>query len=180
MLDLNRGVSNFDDIKAFHGRFQLPALAIPGFLDPEMHAFRSRFLQEELNEFHEAYEDNDLAKAFDALIDLVYVALGTAFLMNLPWQDGWDAVQAANMAKVRALRESDSTRGSTYDVVKPEGWQAPDIEAVIERWHQAIVGQANLFESAAPLTGFTPRHLRNEDIHARQVAFVHADPDEQP
>ena len=39
---------------------------------------------------------------YDALIDLTYVAMGTAYMMGLPWQDLWDEVQRANMSKVRA------------------------------------------------------------------------------
>lgn len=43
------------------------------------------------------------------------------------FREAWDRVHRANMAKVRAERASDSKRGSSFDVVKPEGWQAPDL-----------------------------------------------------
>ena len=67
----------------------------------------------------------------DALIDIVYVALGTALALGVSpemWNKGWAAVHKANMAKERALRAEDSKRGTTYDVVKPEGWQSPEKE----------------------------------------------------
>jgi hypothetical protein len=35
------------------------------------------------------------------------------------------------MKKVRALRAVDSQRGSTYDVVKPSGWVAPDLSDLV-------------------------------------------------
>lgn len=117
----------FDDIKRFHQKFNLPGREIPGFLEPELLDFRKKFLQEELNEFADACELNDLVRAFDALIDLVYVALGTAWLMNMPFDEGWAVVHAANMRKVRANRPEDSKRGSTYDVVKPAGWIPPEM-----------------------------------------------------
>ena len=88
---------------------------------------------EELDEFNLAADSDDVPGMFDALIDLVYVALGTAHILNLPWEAGWDQVQRANMAKVRAAKDgSDSKRGSGWDVVKPDGWRAPDLEAVLQ------------------------------------------------
>jgi hypothetical protein len=39
------------------------------------------------------------------------------------------------MKKVRAAKDgSDSVRGSAWDVVKPPGWTAPDIESVLRDW----------------------------------------------
>lgn len=94
---------------------------------------RLRFLKEELQETENAYVDGDLAKFFDGLIDLVYVALGTAHIAGLPWQAGWDAVQKANMAKRRVELDEDSPRGHHTDVVKPKGWTPPDIEQLVMR-----------------------------------------------
>lgn len=119
----------WDDIIAFHNKFGLPANETPsleladGLLD-----FRVRFMKEELDEFVEAVMLNDSVKAFDALIDLVYVAMGTAYLCQFPWHEGWDAVQAANLTKRRVMCESESKRGSAYDIVKPEGWVSPELE----------------------------------------------------
>ncbi len=91
-------------------------------------------MEEELEEFEIGKGADDHAQMFDALLDLVYVAMGTAHLLGYPWQAGWEAVQAANMAKVRAAADgSDSKRGSSYDVVKPLGWLPPDILAILER-----------------------------------------------
>jgi predicted HAD superfamily Cof-like phosphohydrolase len=75
----------------------------------------------------------DLPKIFDGLIDLVYVALGTAQLHHFPWADGFAEVQRANMTKERATRAEQSTRGSTFDVVKPAGWTPPNIIEVLMR-----------------------------------------------
>lgn len=53
------------------------------------------------------------------------------------WNELWADVQRANMSKERALRESDSKRGSTYDVIKPAGWIPPRTEEIIAK-HQAL------------------------------------------
>jgi predicted HAD superfamily Cof-like phosphohydrolase len=148
--------TNFDDVGRFHTKFGLAVSdGRPLHPDREVLEFRMKFLLEEVFEFIEAagYEirthsresingDNlflrmvspevDHAKMFDALLDEAYVAFGTAHLLGYPWQEGWDRVQAANMAKVRAKADgSNSLRGSSFDVVKPEGWVAPDIAGLL-------------------------------------------------
>ena len=115
-----------EDIKAFHEKYGLAYDGPPRQLVGDYHDFRQGFMQEELDEYQAAHEAGDLAGQLDALVDLVYVALGTAYLQGFPFGEAWKRVQAANMAKIRVERASDSKRGSTYDVVKPPGWEAPD------------------------------------------------------
>jgi predicted HAD superfamily Cof-like phosphohydrolase len=130
-------MSGFEDVGEFHRKMGLPTSDRdqhgPHQWDDELLEFRIRFLREELDEFIEGVEETDHAKMFDALLDLVYVAFGTAHLLGYPWEDGWNAVQAANIAKRRAQTADESKRGSALDVVKPEGWQPPDIEGLLRR-----------------------------------------------
>jgi predicted HAD superfamily Cof-like phosphohydrolase len=121
-----RQPSNHDDVKEFHRKFGVPVRERPQLLNEDEHLYRLRFLREELDEFHEAYEAGDLVKAFDALLDLAYVVHGTAIMMGLPWQEGWDHVQRANMMKRRVVNGAESKRGSELDVVKPDGWVGPE------------------------------------------------------
>lgn len=128
-------LDNFGDVEAFHRKFGMPQAKGPKLLSRELFEFRVRFLKEELQEFTEAHIRGDMVGAFDGLIDLVYVALGTAELMGLPWQPGWDEVQRANMSKERAASSDDirSIRRSSFDVVKPEGWKPPNLQNVLDR-----------------------------------------------
>lgn len=134
--------SNFEDVQAFHDKFGLGQLRPerPSWPTLELLQFRYQFMAEELDEFWKAGLDPmkgvDLALAADALVDLVYVALGTADMMGLPWQALWAEVQRANMSKVRAIRIEDSLRRSTFDVVKPPGWTPPDIQGILDAHHQ--------------------------------------------
>ena len=126
--------NNYEDICKFHEKFGLSNDGKPKILDEHATQFRTKFMYEELEEFIESYNKQDLAGMADALIDLTYVAMGTAYMMGLPWQDLWNEVQRANMSKVRATDASQSKRGSSLDVVKPEGWKAPDIEGVLNKY----------------------------------------------
>lgn len=134
------------DIEKFHQKFGLEYTGKPRMLEPELFQFRFGFMHEELEEWQgeqtdliEALTADDgkpehrritmgLHQQLDALVDLCYVALGTAYLQfgRRIFNDAWHRVQAANMAKVRCEREGDSKRGSTFDVIKPEGWTPPD------------------------------------------------------
>jgi len=140
------GPDVMEDIVKFHQKFSLEYHGKPRMLEPELFDFRSRFLEEELTEWREeqvglieALTSDDgkpdhrrvalgLHQQLDALVDLVYVAVGTAYLQfgRKIFNEAWRRVQAANMSKIRAENAGLSKRGSAFDVVKPEGWQAPD------------------------------------------------------
>lgn len=114
------------DVYDFHEKFGIEQPDSPRHLPEELAHFRLKFLLEELNEYESALIAGDLETQHDALIDLVYVALGTALISGFDFEEGWDRVQRANMAKERALPDgSNSTRFSKFDVVKPEGWTPP-------------------------------------------------------
>lgn len=145
----------FQDIAEFHRAFALEYKGPPRQIDGDLAVFRAGFLAEELAEYvttdTRMQDDIVLAvqrawnaaaqlgtvpaleKKFDALIDLVYVALGTAYLHGFPFDLGWARVHAANMQKVRSASKTDGDqRGGSNDVVKPEGWVAPDLSDLVE------------------------------------------------
>ena len=91
------------DIDRFHKKFGFEKnnkVGIPE--DAELVNFRTSFLMEELSEYTNAIVKKDTAEVLDALVDIVYIALGTAWLFNLPFEKAWKEIQAANMKKIRA------------------------------------------------------------------------------
>lgn len=161
-------MSYLDDIDAFHAKFGIhypdPPRLLPG--DPprpevraalsetllelrrfgrsrdSLIAFRVGFMLEELVEYVNAHRDGELAKALDALVDLLYVLLGTVHLHGFNFRRGdrdvlapifelaWQRVHAANMAKVKGTGAT-SSRSASFDVVKPPGWQPPQLEDLV-------------------------------------------------
>ena len=120
------------DINRFHNRFGFKKNEKVGIPDnSELVNFRTSFLMEELAEYTQAITKKDDAGALDALVDIVYIALGTAWLFNLPFEKAWKEVQTANMKKVRAKSKS-KKRGTSFDVIKPKGWKAPNIDQIVE------------------------------------------------
>lgn len=132
--------TELEDVRDFHTKFGVPMADRPAFLEESMEEFRTKFMQEELNEFSDACGIGNMEKAADALVDLVYVVIGTALMMGLPWPELWAEVQRANMEKRRAVSASESKRGSTLDVVKPEGWRGPDHLPALQRAMPLCIG----------------------------------------
>lgn len=190
------------DVTAFHKKFDLKPISEGG--KPE---FKLRYdrLVEELDEIKAAMDAGNKAEFLDALVDTIYIAVGTLYLYdqtdwfnnefeypvqpgmepcswmskfdvdylrgyfteeeethcrhlpalvnhimvwaanyNWPMDAAWDEVQRANMAKERAKPDaSNSKHKSGQDIVKPEGWVAPDIDKVVD-WHQTNGGQMEM------------------------------------
>ena len=116
------------DVAEFHEHIlNDPAEESPSLVSAEYCVARTAFMHEELSEFIISATDGDIVGVADALADIVYVALGTAYKMGLPFEEIWAAVQSANMRKVRGTTK----RGNAVDARKPDGWVGP--EAVIAR-----------------------------------------------
>ena len=169
------GDSDFDDVGDFHEKFGLDNVTHHGAgqrdVDESLMNFRIKFMREELDEFEGAYEIGDEAGMFDALMDLVYVAMGTAHLKGYPWHSGWAEVQRANMAKVRAASDGrDSKRSSPWDVVKPPGWTPPDVQGVLLRTGTCRQCQRDL--SKVNLREVTASSTSRVDIHCPCGAYI--------
>lgn len=125
-VQAGRAHVELEDVRAFHEKMMVPMSPKPALLDLDGFNYRFKFLQEELDELGEGFEEGDLDKVADSLADLVYVAVGTALMMGIPWQSVWARVQRANMTKRLAKPDgSDSKRGNPLDVIKPEDFVAP-------------------------------------------------------
>jgi predicted HAD superfamily Cof-like phosphohydrolase len=135
-------MTTFDKVGHFRKAMGLPVSTFPGLLPSNQASYFVRFMMEELSEFMRACEDHHLVDATDAIVDLVYVALGCAHAMGVPFDEVFEAVHNANMQKKPADAEHRSVRGSQYDVVKPEGWEAPEktIEAILLRIRHENLG----------------------------------------
>ena len=126
MTDILKDIDNFHKKYGFEKNEKVD---IPN--NSELINFRTAFLMEELAEYTNAITKKDAAGALDALVDIVYIALGTAWLFNLPFEKAWNEVQKANMSKIRA-KDKTGKRGTKFDVIKPKDWKAPNIEKIID------------------------------------------------
>lgn len=119
------------DVYAFTRRIGAPIEPYPGFTRGEREFLRQRLshLREEIKEAEDALDADDFVAFADALVDLVYVAKGTAVHVGLVgcWHELWAAVHAANMTK-----DSATTARVKWDAVKPEGWRPPSLRPILD------------------------------------------------
>lgn len=110
------------------------------YLDEERLNWFKGVIREELGEFEAAnnifkeaigngVDDNKLLELkidmMDAIIDLVYFALGRLYELGFSNKDFdimWEAIHNANMNK----KKGNKGRGSDTDAIKPLGWQGPE------------------------------------------------------
>lgn len=136
---LQKMVKDVDD-------FQRRVLELPIRLDllpTHRLVFRADHMREEINEFVEAHTNGDYAAALDGLVDLVYIAIGAMLEMGVLPEDAFGIVHEANMKKLRG----ETKRGEAYDAVKPEGWEPPNYDALIEALRLRAVVTPTLLEA---------------------------------
>lgn len=133
-----------DEMLAFRLNFMLEELseiaaANDFILNIDEKAGEIKFVKmdEKLRENHpDAYK---LVHSLDGFVDLLYVLMGTVrffgFHTESPFgqrfHEAWRRVQQANMTKQRAESKDKSKRGTTFDVVKPKGWVAPNLDNLV-------------------------------------------------
>ncbi|UTC27997.1 HAD superfamily hydrolase [Stenotrophomonas phage A1432] len=131
----------------------LPIPAKPTMMSDDRCEWTNSALQEEVAEFNQACSDGDILEAADALVDLVYFALGRLTEMGVPAMMLFDEVQRANMDKKQgSLSKRPGSLG--HDAIKPEGWQPPD--------HQLVLGFT--LQDAQALAELRNKQAQREDI----------------
>lgn len=86
-------------------------------------------LQEEVQEYQDAWNAGDVIGAIDAMIDHIYFAIGELKHMGLTHEQAiacFTAVHEANMTKKRGVKATRATDGYTTDAIKPVDWQSPE------------------------------------------------------
>ena len=126
-------------IQRMHQKFGMSPSTVP-FSDKEKE-FRVMAMREEIDEYEDIVrpfvsEDEmylSLADELDAIVDLVVFAIGTADRQGLLpiFEEAFEMVMMANCQK--EVGENQKRGSFQLDLVKPEGWKAPDLVPLIKR-----------------------------------------------
>ena len=170
MKELNSKVPDiFKDVSEFLLLAQPEVVTPPHQLPPKwILELAHRLIDEEVNKEKYAtlaalqmmidgrYSIEIMAELLDSIIDSIYVLAWTARALSLPFNEAWNEVQKANMAKFPIAPElyGGGIEGNITETVvngrivrrneygkvqKPEGWKAPDIWGVIyEAWTRPL------------------------------------------
>jgi len=120
----------FESVRAFHQAFGVPAAGLPHMMAPGRVSRRANWISDEVQEFRDAVS---LADQADAMIDIIYFALGGLVEMGIKPDGLFSIVQAANMAKL--WPDGTAHFRSDSKILKPPGWvdPRPAIEAEIDK-----------------------------------------------
>lgn len=130
-----------EDVTAFHYVTETPVLTEPQLPSDERLMLRAELIREESRETIDALHSGHspavrdaLVEIADGIIDAIYVLVGTGLELGLPMQALWDEVQRSNMAKAVEQTTDGSfkvKKRADGKVLKPEGWEPPDIRGVL-------------------------------------------------
>lgn len=115
----------------FNKAFEIPKLDAPGLSPEDMIELRIKLLREEVEEYAEAARAGDMVEVLDALADIGYILAGTIINHGMQhiYDDAFNEVHRSNMAKLvdgKVIRREDGK------VLKPEGWQAPQLAQFLD------------------------------------------------
>lgn len=125
----------WDKVKEFQIKFGHPVSEIPKQMEQNRVLKRYNWMLEEINEFAEA---DDIVEQADAMIDVIYFALGTLVEMGIKPDNLFDIVQSANMAKL--WPDGQPHYNAEGKTIKPSTWEDPHtkLEAEIRRQYDEI------------------------------------------
>ena len=120
-----------EHVRTFHEVYEAPILNEPGMPSKDRQSLRLRLLSEELQEYKEACEKNDLIEVADSLVDLAYILFGTVLEHGLDkhFEAMFEEVQRSNMSKLdengMPIKREDGK------VLKGPNFFLPDLKGVL-------------------------------------------------
>jgi len=115
-----------EDVADFHKKYGIQYEGPPRRLPYNLFNFRTLRLREEVEEYVKA---PDLEHELDAMIDEIYICLGTLHVHGFTPEviaEAWRRVHDANMRK-ELNSAANPGKGHPTDIVKPKGWTPPDL-----------------------------------------------------
>jgi predicted HAD superfamily Cof-like phosphohydrolase len=114
-------------VHEFHKVFNLPISDSPKELERERIELRAKWIKEEISELLEA---RDIVGQVDAVVDIIYFAIGVFVEMGIDGSKAFELVHHANMKKL--TQDGKPIYNEEGKVIKPDGWVSP--KAVIRQW----------------------------------------------
>ena len=129
--------NEWNKVKDFQLKFGHPVSEYPQQIDRERATKRYKWMLEEINEFLEA---DEIVEQADAMIDVIYFALGTLVEMGIKPDNLFNIVQEANMAKL--WPDGTPHYNAEGKTIKPSTWEDPHnkLKAEIRRQYEEVLG----------------------------------------
>ena len=93
-------MTNFQKVKSFMKTFGQEVKSSPSLSSTQINKLRYNLIKEELAEFKQALDKNDLLEVADALTDILYVTYGAGHAFGIDLDACFKEVQNSNMSKL--------------------------------------------------------------------------------
>ena len=93
-------MTNFQKVKNFMETFGQEVKLRPSLSSNKINTLRYNLIKEELDEFKQALDNNDLLEVADALTDILYVTYGAGHAFGINLDACFEEVQNSNMSKL--------------------------------------------------------------------------------
>lgn len=117
-------------VREFHEIFGAQINDKPTLIDKGDFALRVRMQNEEYHEMMDAYEAGDLTEVYDAILDQIYLLVGTGVAMGLPIIEGLNEVHRSNMSKLGP--DGEPIYRADGKVLKGPGYFRPRLAEILE------------------------------------------------
>lgn len=115
-------------VREFHERFGAPVNDRPTWCGDAVHRLRVALIDEELAEFRNAGEAQNLVEIADALADLLYVVYGAGVTYGIDLEPVFREIHRSNMSK----GDPEVVRRPDGKILKGPNYQPPDVRALLE------------------------------------------------
>ena len=123
-------MTNFQKVKKFMETFGQEVKSSPSFSSEKINKLRYNLIKEELDEFKQALENNDLLEVADALTDILYVTYGAGHAFGIDLDACFDEVQNSNMSKLGS--DGKPIYNDQGKVMKGPNYYKPDLSKFIK------------------------------------------------
>ena len=123
-------MTNFQKVKNFMETFGQEIKSSPSFSSPKINQLRYNLIKEELDEFKQALDNNDLLEVADALTDILYVTYGAGHAFGINLDACFEEVQNSNMSKLG--KDGKPIYNDQGKVMKGPNYFKPDLSKFIK------------------------------------------------
>ena len=123
-------MTNFQKVKNFMETFGQEVKSRPSFSSDKINKLRYNLIKEELDEFKQALDNNDLLEVADALTDILYVTYGAGHAFGINLDACFEEVQNSNMSKLGS--DGKPIYNDQGKVMKGPNYFKPDLSKFIK------------------------------------------------
>ena len=123
-------MTNFQKVKNFMETFGQEVKSKPSFSSDKINMLRYNLIKEELEEFKQALDNNDLLEVADALTDILYVTYGAGHAFGINLDACFEEVQNSNMSKLGS--DGKPIYNDQGKVMKGPNYFKPDLSKFIK------------------------------------------------